>query len=309
MEEVYAFNRVLVAMDLSEHDQSLTEYVSKISKLAEIDTIYFVHVVSSLELPEEIKKKYPDLIAPVDESIKKEIEYTLSTYGDFGDNIRVEIVIKEGDTVKQILKTIQEKSVDLMVLGRKSDKEANLRIIKKIVRTAPCSVSVIPEYLPDRLNKVLVPVDFSENSVMALQRTNFFSDKFPELQTLTLNGYEVPAGYSKIGKSFDEFSEIMRENAIQEMEKFLKKYQLEIKNHSAHYTRCKDSHLPSALYQFAVANNVDAIVIGSRGRDSLSSFILGSVTEGLIEHDQYMPLIIVKSKKDHLGVMDAIQTL
>ena len=101
----------------------------------------------------------------------------------------------------------------------------------------------------------------------------------------------------------------MKENAQSEMSQFLAEHKLEIKNHKPHYTRCKASHLPSALYQFAVANNVDAIVIGSRGRDNISSFLLGSVTEGLIEHDQYMPSIIVKSKKDHMGVLEAIQAL
>lgn len=309
MEEIYEFNRLLVALDLSEHDESLIAYVSKMSKLSAVDTIYFVHVVSSLKLPDNIKKKYPDLIAPVDEGIRKSIEYTIEAFGSLDDSINIEIIIREGDPIKEILNTIREKSIDLTVLGRKSNQKANLRIIKKIVRVAPCSVSIIPEYLPELLHKILVPVDFSENALMSLRRATFFSQKFSNLEILTLHCYEVPQGYSKIGKTFDEFSQIMMENAKSEMDHFLAEHKLEIKNHKPHYTRCKARHLPSALYQFAVANNVNAIVIGSRGRDSISNFLLGSVTEGLIEHDQYMPLIIVKSKTDHMGVLKAIQAL
>lgn len=71
----------------------------------------------------------------------------------------------------------------------------------------------------------------------------------------------------------------------------------------------KNRHnLPAFIYQFALTHNVDAILIGSRGRDSFSSMIMGSVAESLIEHDQYLPLIVVKSKIDYMELTEAIET-
>ena len=302
-------SRIMVALDLSEHDEPLISYVSAKLEMAPIDKIYFVHVVPSLQLPVEIVAKYPDLVAPVDESVRKSIEYSIEKFGNFKPDVSIEIVIKEGDTATQLLKTIQEKSIDLLVMGRKNGKEANLRIVKKVVRTAPCSISIIPEFIPGRFNRLLIPMDFSENSLMAMMRALDFKSQYPDLQLLTFHGYEVPPGYTRIGKTLDEFSEIMKANAEKEQTNFLKKHNIAEDQFTPHFIRCKSSHLPSSIYQFAVANNVDAIVIGSRGRDSISALILGSVTEGLIEHELFMPLIIIKSKTDYMGLLDSLQEI
>ncbi len=305
----YPIRRVLVAVDLTSHDESLVQYISKVSHLTELDCIYFLHVVNTLNLPEEIVAKYPDLVAPVDESIEKNIQFTIDHFGNLPKTIRLEILVREGNPTKEILKAVQQKEIDLLVVGRKSDEEANLNILEKTIRAASCSISVIPEYLPDILRKVLVPMDFSENSLMALDRARMFTEKFPGLEVLTVHGYEVPTGYTKVGKTFGEFSEIMKKNAEKEMELFIRKYEVNMPNLEAHYIRSKKKNLPSAIYQFAAANNIDAIIIGSRGRDSISHLILGSVAEGLIDHDQYMPLIITKSKTDHMNLLDTLKEI
>ena len=89
----------------------------------------------------------------------------------------------------------------------------------------------------------------------------------------------------------------------------MKRHNIDLPKFECRYARMKQHNLPALIYQFAAANNIDAILVASKGRDSFSSMIIGSVAEGLIEGDQYWPLVIVKSKVDHLGLGEALLNL
>ena len=68
---MYQLKRILVCVDLTHMDEDVIRYSSKIAELVDADTVYFLHVAKTLDIPEEIAQKYPDLIAPVDEAVTK----------------------------------------------------------------------------------------------------------------------------------------------------------------------------------------------------------------------------------------------
>jgi hypothetical protein len=65
--------RVLVALDLTEMDETLIRYIARLSNEIELEQVYFFNVMKSLEIPEKIIEKYPNLIAPMDETTKREL--------------------------------------------------------------------------------------------------------------------------------------------------------------------------------------------------------------------------------------------
>lgn len=80
MQDLSKYQRMLVALDLSQMDVYLLKYASMAAKVFDIDTVYFVNIASSLELPEEIQEKYADVFAPVDEAIEKEMEEEINEH-------------------------------------------------------------------------------------------------------------------------------------------------------------------------------------------------------------------------------------
>ena len=60
------------------------------------------------------------------------------------------------------------------------------------------------------------------------------------------------------------------------------------------------------INRYALSNKVDMILIGSRGRDTLSSFVLGSMAEQLITKEHYLPMVIVKNKGASLKLWEAL---
>ena len=57
MEEI---KRVLVAVDLTEMDETLVRYIARLSNEIDLDKIYFFNVMKNMELPDKIAEKYPE---------------------------------------------------------------------------------------------------------------------------------------------------------------------------------------------------------------------------------------------------------
>jgi nucleotide-binding universal stress UspA family protein len=65
------FKKILVGLDLSPLDEVLIKKTAQLARFFEAEQVYFVHVAKDLALPEEVSRNYPDLLAPVDEVMKR----------------------------------------------------------------------------------------------------------------------------------------------------------------------------------------------------------------------------------------------
>lgn len=302
------FQRLLVALDLTEMDEILIRYVSELSRQLGIEKIYFMHVVKSLELPEEIRKKYPELLAPVDETLKRQIQTELDEYFPENTATSYEIDVVEGNASEVILKWARVKETDLIVLGKKSDLKGSGVRARKIAKLAHCSVVFVPEELPRQFKKIVVPIDFSEDSELALSVAKTMAEKNQGAEIVCLNVYSVPSGYHYSGKSYEEFASIMKENAKKDYEKFIGGIkEFDIQNITADYVLNEGSKdIDEEIYHFALNERADAMLIGSRGKTSAAHFLLGSTAEKLLDFNYKIPLFLVKDKHKNIGFLEAL---
>ncbi|MGK7396215.1 MAG: universal stress protein [Candidatus Cyclobacteriaceae bacterium M3_2C_046] len=206
------YKRILVCFDLSDTDEVLAQHVSNYCNENQVDKVYFLNVTNTLEIPDEIAEKYPDLLVPVDESIKKSMAYTIEKY--FPERSSYEIDVAEGSRAEKILKWSKVKDTDLIVMGLKADRQGVDVLIRKIAKLAHSTLSLIPDQVPEKLNRILIPMDFSGHSKMALEEAIGLKTKNPWVEIRGLHIYTVPSGYHKTGKSYEEFAEIMKQNAL-----------------------------------------------------------------------------------------------
>jgi nucleotide-binding universal stress UspA family protein len=54
------------------------------------------------------------------------------------------------------------------------------------------------------------------------------------------------------------------------------------------------------IVTYADNHDVDVIVLGSRGRGSVASALLGSVSQAVL-HDAHRPVLVVRGKNVHAG--------
>jgi nucleotide-binding universal stress UspA family protein len=303
---MYQLKRILVCVDLSEMDEDVIRYSSEITKLAEADTVYFLHVAKDLNLPPEIAEKYQNVLAPMDETIKHQVQDTVNKYFGERSGTQTDIDILEGKPTDQVLKYAKRKDVDLIVMGKHSGNTKPKVNQAKIAEISHCSVLFVPKGADIKIDSVMVAVDFSEYAKMALEQALHFKNKKEHMTVYGHHVYTVPHGYYKTGKSHKEFGEIMEGHAMKDADKFFKKYDLDKKLCEMRYTLSNDDKVHDELNDFAVNKDVDMILIGSQGRTAAAALLLGSVAEHILHYDNHLPVFIVKNKNDNMGLLQAL---
>lgn len=298
------FSKAMIGLDLTEMDDILIKKTAVFIKFLGIEKCYFLHVAKNLEIPKEILAQYPDLIAPTDESIEAIIKSKLKEF-NFPEDVETEVFVEEGShPLDTFLRWAKIKDVDLIVMGRKDSLIGNGVLADGVAKKAPCSVLLVQEKRPIKFpKKILIPTDFSSHNHMIYEFAELISDQL-DAELVPMHLYEVPHGYSKTGKSFEEFSEIMKENAQNDFKKFVHKH------HHPELT-CEtvlnDGKNPGALIlEFAQEIDADMILLGSRGRTTSAAILLGSTAEKLIHANKYLPMLIFKKKGETMGFFDAL---
>jgi len=302
---MYDINRVLICLDLSSLDEVLMKYTAMLDKFMKLEKIYMLHVSKNLELEEEILSKHPNLIGPLDETIEKDIRIMADViFAEFDTEIEIEVL--EGDPFEKVLRWSNVKEIDLMVMGRKEDMRGAGFFPIKMANLLLCSILLVPKIVIAKIEKILVPFDFSEFSDFALEEALFIKEKYTA-DVICQHVYEVPQGYYSTGKSYEEFAEIMRENAVRKFENHIRHLEnLDPKDFEVEYTLNKVKNLCYLVTQFANNANVDLIIAGSRGRTPMASLLLGSVAGKLISYDNNLPLMIVKHKERNMNLFEAL---
>lgn len=297
------FKIVMVGLDLSHLDEVLIAQTKSLSQILDIEKIYFVHVSKNLILPEQVSKAYPDLIAPIDETIKTEIRHEIEKVNT-PLSVPFEILVKEGNAQDTMLRWSKIKDIDLLVLGRKKVKSLSDSLVNNLAQKYPHPVLLLPEN--DQLleiKNILLPIDFSSHSRVSILLAKQIIEKTNgEMHCCHL--YEVPKGYSKTGKSFDEFSAIMLENAKEDYSNFLRQNNLpEIP--CTFILKQKKDEADNIMKQ-AKLNQTDFLIIGSRGRTKSASILLGSVAEKLVSSNHEVPMLVMKEEGENMSFFEAL---
>ncbi|HET8858770.1 universal stress protein [Marivirga sp.] len=304
---MYKIERLLVALDLTEMDELLIKYSSHLAKFLKSEKVYFIHVAKDLELPEDLKKNYPDLMAPNDESMADSINKLVEKAWDSDYKCEKVIEIKEGDPSDQILKWVNIKDIDMMVMGRKRKLKGGGIVPQKVAKVVHTSLMMVPEGFGFKLDKVVVPVDFSKHSKLAVEEALSITEK-NKVDVSLVHVYDVPSGYHKTGKNYDEFSKIMEGHAKNDYKEFIKKNEFP-EDLNCDYVLDEDNSPADKIFEFASDQKADMIIMGSKGRTGLASILLGSVAEKVVVYDSEIPLMIVKEKGENMGFLKALLKL
>jgi nucleotide-binding universal stress UspA family protein len=298
------FSKAMIGLDLTEMDDILIKKTAVFIKFLGITKCYFVHVAKDLEIPTEILAQYPDLSAPADENLEAVFTSKLKEH-DFPEDIETEVFVEEGShPLDTFLRWAKIKDVDLIIMGRKETLVGKGVLAEGLAKKAPCSVLLVQEKRPAKLpEKILIPTDFSNHNHQIFEFAELISDQLnPEL--IPMHIYQVPHGYSKTGKSFEEFSEIMKENARADFKKFLTKH-----HHpdlTCEMVLSENGDHGTLILDFAQKVEADMILLASRGRTPSAAILLGSTAEKLIHVNKLLPMLIFKKKGETMGFFDAL---
>lgn len=305
---MYRYKKLMVSLNLDETDEGLLAYAGFISKMAQSEEIHFIYAADTLDLPEEIKKIYPELASPIDEAAETRIKKMVETQFEGNQTIRHTYKTLEGPLLGRLVSYTQKQDIDLLIVGHKGTAAgAKGGLSEKLARKAFCSVLMIPPHARLDLRKILVAVDFSDHSINALDVGSAFAKGAGSDSIYILNNYRIPKGYYKTGKSYEDFSDVMHENAKTKFNALLPKVDLKGIGIKPYFKRT--GNIVQGIQSFAETIDSGLIVVGARGRSGdISAILLGSITEGLIRNLN-RPLLAVKKKGEGLNILEALSSV
>jgi nucleotide-binding universal stress UspA family protein len=200
-----------------------------------------------------------------------------------------------------ILDYAAQNDIDLVVMGTHGRRGLRRLLLgsvaEEVVRVSPCPVLTVPEAGdvgdPARIQKILIPVDFSEHSRLALKYAHeLASGCGAKLHLLhVVDEVVTPDFYPSVMPADGNATDDLREQSIERMKELISEMSPTLASEAEVHVR--SGRAAQAITDFAAELGADMLVIASHGLTGISHMLLGSVTE-LVVRRAHCPVFTVK---------------
>lgn len=236
-------------------------------------------------------------------------EFETRVYSRMPEAIRARATctVRRGHLLEETLRVARDKQLDLAIIGRRlpSSQLGLGARLARIVRKMPCSVMVVPELCQPHFGRILVAVDCSSHSRLAMEAAVTLAKAAdgatPQLFALTVR--QVTSRHELAGVSFEESAEAQHGYGYRDLDQFLSGIDSGDIPVDKLVVLSEDPAV--AIAQVAMAKKMDIVVAGSRGVTSTAAALLGSNAERLLMACA-LPILIVKKKGETLRLLEAL---
>ncbi len=293
------FSRIMIAFDLSEMDSQLLRFTRTIKDLIDIKKMYFLHIMPDLSLPKNVDLEFHKLFSseyPVDEKIEDKIKYEVEEIFGKDNDLDYDIEVVEGEPYQKLIHWAGIKEVGLLIVGRKKESEGSGITARRVARHAASNILFVPEEARKAIHRILVPVDYSENSARAMQAALDMKKKAVEpIEVIAVHIIDLPpADYYMRPIEGTGFVKMLEDSAKSAFKKFLEKNSWPEDDIMPVYIHNSYNSTAAHLSEFADQENIDLIIMGAQGHSAFNSFLFGSVTEKLLTKCDNKPILIVR---------------
>lgn len=292
---------IVTPLSLTEGDESVIRWTSKITKLAHSEKVIFVHPMDIGDIPAAAREKYPWLAAPIGEQAEAQMKAKVEKIWDGDASVAIEYrSLDRPSQALAVLSVVLDSSADLVVLCQGAfGNDLAIRLARK----APCSVMAIPKGADVQLRNITIPVDFSDHSKRAVDVATAFASAEGLSEVSSVHVYALDRMSHRATIPKEELDSLARDYAEKEHKNFLN--EVETKGVSVSQKETNSMLRAEAILANAKASNSDLIVIGSRGKNTIAALLLGSTTEELMRIST-VPVIAAKDKGAGLNLVKAL---
>ncbi|MBN1769501.1 MAG: universal stress protein [Prolixibacteraceae bacterium] len=301
------FENLLVCMDLTEMDHFLIKYANFLVDKISPKKIYFLHLLQSFDLPDEILDDLPEMEKPLTEIIREDLQKKVNREFFPSDGIDVLVRVEEGLKSDTLLEFTRDHKINLTIFGKKVGYVGAGSLPHRVMPLTPSSILLVNTMSEPRLEKILVRVDFSKMSEIAMKTANMLANH-TGAGLSSFHAYKIPISHFPQYSPEDEkrLKEKMTKYGKKEYDKFMKKLNLSIDEIPCSYVYDKKYDEAHLLYHHGLVNSIDLIVIGSKVKSELANIILDRTSEDLADAEKNINVLIVKDRKQTLGFLEAI---
>ncbi len=289
-------NHFLVCLDLTDMDALLIRYAANLCRLLDdVERVYFMHNIK-FDYPEEGKVLLRELDQPLAAVVQESLEEKIGRHF-LADRSEVtwELIVREADhTQEAITEVVNEQEVDLVLLGKKIRYDGSGLVGEKLLRNGQFHASLLltPETAHYQIDNILAPIDFSRNSARAVRMADELRQK-TGAEISYQHVFHIPAHYFPY-IPVKNMSHKMESQAKREYERFIKNQHLP--KAPCEFSFSEGESTARTIYNHALAERKDLIVVGSRGKNALNTLLVGSVALQLLKLDLHIPLLIIRDR-------------
>jgi len=285
---MFNIKNLLVALDLSDIDDTLINYASYIAEILKVEKVYFVHNIKKYEISQLFEDQLKDL--NLDEIIGDELNEKVEE--KFKAPVAWEVLISEDPYSESLINYIANKyDIQLALIGNKNKTGGTGVVSGKLLRMLKCNILSIPKNAKPEITNIWAGADFSQASKKVFELTNYLTS-ITNAQAKAVHVYNVPVQFSPY---------VPKENLDLKIEKHLKERYIKFTNKLHHKCELeleiipgRDTGVAEKLRTRAKNSKVDLIIVGDKGGNTFSSLLVGSITEELFNQDLDAPLWITK---------------
>ncbi len=289
---MYRFRKVLAHLGLRDGDEdaAVVQFASKVSHLAHSQRVEFIHVAAKVEVPQELKERYPWLMEPIDEAARQRMEKTVAENYKGHEEAKMTVEVVDGIPAQLVLERAKADDIDLLIVGHSEDDGL---LGTKLARKATCSVLTVPAGANPEFQRLLVPLDFSKYSGNAMDVAAAFGHSQGLKVLHGLHVYSMPTGAHRTALNREDFARDLKQHCERTFNTFIQK--IDCHNLEVEALLVESPLVPQAVLSAAKQNKADLIVLGCRGKDSFTAALLGSNTEAILRQAT-LPVVAVKEK-------------
>lgn len=291
--------KALVALDLSAMDQSILRYTHFVSGILGLKKIYFVHIIPNLLIPADVDLAFHQMFSvdfPIDEKVQETLQaHVEEVFGPSSNGIEMAIEVIEGQPYHKLIHWSKVKSVDLLITGMKTKSEGSGITSRRVAHNARCNVLFVPEQPRTVLKKIMVPIDFSDNSARALQMALRFKQHLPEteIQAVHLIHMLSTVYYTGLDQN-PSYRKTLLDAAEKSWKAMVEKHQLPAAEIRKVYIEDAYGNVSRHLTEYVAAEEADLVLMGAQGHTALQNLIYGSVTERFVQRCRKQPILVVR---------------
>jgi len=265
-------DKILIPCDFSEQAINAFRLAIDMAHASNVE----IHLLNVIELP----IMHDDVLTPMpsfDETLLKELSERAETKftelkEDYAkEHVTINTKIEFGPIVSSVLDYLREHIVTLVIMGTKGVSGLQEVLIgstaEKIVRHAPCPVTVVKKYTKfEDLKNIVFPNSMEEGQEDLLMHVKALQAMLKATLHIVWIDTSGKAGDHSVVKN--------------RLEEFARRFML--KDYTLNVFNAKDNE--SGVIDFTHKITADMIAMGTHARKGLSHLLRGSVTEDVVNH-------------------------
>jgi universal stress protein E len=264
-----------------------------------------LHVVDP-KLAGAMKEAHHSTDADVSRHIMESVHALLAKAGTDPQTVKVELRV--GHPFLALVDACHRLKADLLVLGTRGTEHGPNQvgaIAGKCVRKAPADVLLVREGKVGPFEKITVCVDLSETSAKAVRAARDVADddKAPlDCLFIFQSALAMSMDYAGYVPPLPDQSGESAEAWRLDLDKFVKPILQDSRDLKWRPLVIERINIRDAIYEHVRDSKSDLVVLGTRGKTDLRTFLMGTTAEKIVTH---APCSILAVKPDHFSFSEA----